>query len=274
MARGNPKSKHTKGWVLPEKIEWERAEIARSTFEARQTPPARLVADEADMVRYMAPPSQTVYPLEYAYSLLGDVTGRIVIDFGCGSGENSLLLARRGAYVVGVDISESLIALARRRLELNGLGGRAHFVVGSAHDLPLRRGTVDVVLGIAILHHLNLDAASREVHGILKFGGRAIFKEPVRDSRLVRMVRRCIPYRAPDISPFERPLTTPEVERFSARFRSCSIRAFSLPFVNLVGAIPSLKPYIPTAHRLDGAALARVPALARFSAIRVFELTK
>jgi SAM-dependent methyltransferase len=260
--------------MMPRKTEWERAEIARSTFEATHTPAARLVADESNVARYLAPPPETVYPLEYAYALLGDIRGRTVVDFGCGSGENSLLLARRGAYVVGVDISESLIELARRRLDVNGLAGRAQFVVGSAHDLPLREGAADVVLGIAILHHLDLDAASREVHRILKPGGRAIFKEPVRDSRLVRAVRRCIPYHAPDISPFERPLTTPEVERFSARFRSRSMRAFSLPFVNVVGAIPTLRAYVPAAHRLDGAALSRLPALAPFSTIRVFELRK
>jgi ubiquinone/menaquinone biosynthesis C-methylase UbiE len=260
--------------MVPQQVEWERAEIARSTFEARHTPAARLVVDDADVVRYLAPPAQTVYPLEYAYSLLGDVRGRVVVDFGCGSGENSLLLARRGATVIGVDISESLIELARRRLEVNGVAGQVQFVVGSAHDLPLLEGSVDVVLWIAILHHLDLDAASREVHRILKPGGRAIFKEPVRDSKIVRAVRRCIPYRAPDISPFERPLTTPEVKRFSARFRSSKIRAFSLPFVNLIRAIGPLKSYVRAACRLDGAALARVPALASFSTIRVFELTK
>jgi SAM-dependent methyltransferase len=260
--------------MQPHKVEWERAEIARSRFEARHTPAARLVASEQEVARYLAPSTDTVFPLEYAYALLGDVRGQVVVDFGCGSGENSLLLARRGAYVIGVDISESLVGLARRRLEINGLAGRAQFVVGSAHDLPLRDGTADVVLGIAILHHLNLDAASREVHRILKPGGRGIFKEPVRDSRLVRAVRRCIPYRAPDVSPFERPLTTPEVERFSGRFRSATIRAFSLPFVNVIGAIPRLKRYLRAAHRLDGATLARIPALAPFSTIRVFELTK
>jgi len=258
----------------PHKVEWERAEIARSSVEARHTPEERLVASEREVVRYLAPSARTVYPLEYAYALLGDARGRIVLDFGCGSGENSLLLARRGARVIGVDISEPLVRLARRRLEVNGLAGGARFVVGSAHDLPLGEGTVDIVLGIAVLHHLNLDAAAREVHRILKPGGRAIFKEPVRDSRLVRAIRRCIPYHAPDISPFERPLTTPEVDRFRGLFSSSAIRAFSLPFVNAIGAIPRLKPYLRAAHRLDGAALARIPALAPFSTIRVFELTK
>ena len=78
-------------------------------------------------------------------------------------GLNSLLLALRGASVIGVDISMSLINLARRRLELNGLTGRAEFTVASAHDLPLRDNSVDIVFGIAILHHLDLDVTSREI---------------------------------------------------------------------------------------------------------------
>src|SRR5262249_38280909 len=140
--------------------EWEQAEISRSEFEALHTPPERLIVDERNVARYLNPPSDTAYPLEYSYSLLGNVSGCTVLDFGCGSGENSLLLARRGAHVVGVDISTALVSLASRRLALNGLGHTAALLVGSAHDLPLPDNSVDGVLGIAILHHLDLNAAS------------------------------------------------------------------------------------------------------------------
>src|SRR5436190_21141031 len=104
--------------------EWEQAEIERSELEALHTPPARLISDEKNVQRYLNPPVTTPYPLEYAYALLGDVAGKTVLDFGCGSGENSLLLARRGAEVIGVDISPALVALAERRMVLNQLAGR------------------------------------------------------------------------------------------------------------------------------------------------------
>ena len=84
------------------KREWESAEIVRSDIEANLTKDVRLVADERQVRRYLDPPLDTPFPLEYAYALLGDVRGRTVLDFGCGSGQNSLLLARRGARVVGV----------------------------------------------------------------------------------------------------------------------------------------------------------------------------
>src|SRR5438876_3365305 len=210
----------------------EHAEIERSAYEAVHTPHERFIVDETNLSRYLNPPRQTVYPLEYAFSLLGDVRGRTILDFGCGSGENTLPLVRRGARVIGVDISTDLIGLAERRLALNGLAGAAQFIVGSGHDLPILSESIDILLGIAILHHLNLDQAAHEVHRVLKSGARGIFQEPVRDSRLIRTIRRCIPYRAPDVSPFERPLTGREVDGFTARFRSRSVRAFSLPFVN------------------------------------------
>ncbi len=259
---------------------WEKAEIERSEYEALHTPSANLVVDERNLARYLDPPSDTPYPLEYAYSLLGDLRGRLVVDFGCGSGDNALVLARRGARVVGVDISEALLQLARRRVEANNrrvallLEGRANFVAGSAHDLPLTDGSVDVVLGIAILHHLDLAATSREVRRILRTGGLAVFQEPVRDSALMRGVRRLIPYRAPDVSPFERPLTTPELRAFATGFDVVGWRTFSLPFVNLARVVPRLRDHISSAYALDRALLTRFPVLKRFSGIHVLALRK
>ena len=253
---------------------WERAEVERSAFEASVTPDAALRVSERTRQRYASPPSSTVYPLEYAFHLLGDVNGRTVLDFGCGSGANAILLAGRGAAVVGVDISADLVRLARRRLEIHGRGGAAHFFVGSAHDLPLENGSVDVVFGMAILHHLDLDLVSREVHRVLRPGGRAIFQEPVRNSRLLRALRPLVPLRGADVSPFERPLTEAELRRFASRFRPVRMRAFGLPHVRLAERLhmsPSLR---ERAYAMDGRLLERWPRLARYAAGRVFELVK
>lgn len=252
----------------------DRAEIERSAYEAAHTPDTQLRASEANLLRYMRPPRTTPFPLEFAYSMLGDVRGQTVLDFGCGSGENTLLLVKRGARVVGVDLSADLIAVARRRLAVNGLADRATFVVGSAHDLPVLSGSIDVVFGIAILHHLDLGLAAREVHRVLNVGGRAIFQEPLRDSRMLRFVRSCIPYRAPDVSPFERPLRSDEIRAFTGRFSRSEIRAFSLPFVNLVQVVPRLRPFVHPAYRLDRQVLQRWPGLAAYAGIRVFETVK
>ena len=161
---------------------WERAEIERSSVEASLTLDAALRVDPLQMARYDGPPADTAYPLEYAYHLLGNVEGRRVVDFGCGSGANTVLLSNRGAHVWAVDISKDLIRLGQRRLAVNGRAGGAQFIVGSAHDLPFPDDSIDVVFGIAILHHLDLKLVSKEVHRVLRPGGRAVFQEPVRNS--------------------------------------------------------------------------------------------
>lgn len=253
---------------------WERAEIQRSSVEATLTGDAALRVSGETFARYRRPPAGTAYPLEYAYHLLGDVRGLRIVDFGCGSGANTVLLANRGAHVWGVDISEDLIRLARRRMEVSGRGGGASFIVGSAHDLPFPDASIDVVFGIAILHHLDLQLVSREVHRVLKPGGRAIFQEPVRNSRVIRFVRSLIPYRAPDISPYERPLTDGELAAFAAPFSSRRMRPFLLPHVQVGQVLPVMKRHWRRLYESDAAALRALPALQHFAGIRVVEVTK
>jgi SAM-dependent methyltransferase len=252
---------------------WDDAEIARSEIEASNTSGQRLRMSGRKRQRYANPPADTPYPLEYAYHLLGDVKGRDVLDLGCGSGMNTTLLALRGARVHGLDISPALIQLAGQRLAANDITGGVRFLIGSAHAIDLPDDSIDVVFGIAILHHLDLDQTASEVFRVLRPGGRAIFQEPVRNSRIVGAIRRLIPYHAPDVSPYERPLTDGEVARFARRFASMRIRAFWLPHVSVVQVIPRLRGWVDAAHRLDRKLL-ETNILTKFAAVRVFELTK
>jgi SAM-dependent methyltransferase len=133
---------------------------------------------------------------------------------------------------------------------------------------------VDVVFGMAVLHHVDLELAAREVHRVLRDGGRAIFAEPVRNSKVLAAIRERIPYRQPDVSPFERPLTFSEVQRFASHFRAFTSRTFDLPFVQLLrvcGAAPRLQ---ALAFASSAALLARVPILQRYASAIVFEVRK
>jgi SAM-dependent methyltransferase len=271
----NPLPEPTSDQAPPQMRRWESAEIERSSVEARLTTDAALRVSARTLARYAHPPGDTAYPLEYAYYLLGsDVSGLQILDFGCGSGANSVHLANRGAHVCGVDISEDLIQLAERRMRASGRPDGARFVVASAHDLPFPDRSIDIVFGIAILHHLDLELVSREVFRVLKPGGRAIFQEPVRNSPTLKFLRSLIPLRAPDISPFERPLTDEELERFAARFGSMRVRAFGLPHVQIAQWLPFLRRKVNALHRGDRALLRAIPALRYYASIRVLELTR
>ena len=254
---------------------WESVEVERSASEAQKREAENLSLGEKTIERYLNPPADTPYQLEFAYHLLGDVSGKTVLDYGCGAGENSVLIASHGAEkVIGIDISPELVELGERRLALHGFAENAELKVGSAHELPLEDESVDVVFGMAILHHLDLQIASAEVFRVLKKGGRAIFLEPVRNSGLVRVVRNLIPYESPDVSPFERPLTDSELEEFARNFSKYRDRAFSIPFVNLVNVLGLPESLLHKAIRLDGKILKIAPFLKNYASVRVVEMTK
>lgn len=253
---------------------WESVEVERSASEAERREIENLRLDENNILRYLSPSAETAYSLEFLYHLLGDVKGKKVMDYGCGAGENSTILARRGAKVCGIDISPELLELAKQRLQLHEVGEDAEFLVGSAHDLPVPDESIDIVFGNAILHHLDLELSSKEVFRVLKKGGRALFLEPVRNSKLMWFIRRLIPYQQPDLSPFERPLTDAELENYAKNFVNYQSRAFNLPFVNLTEVLTGQSKLLHKAINLDSKVLKTLPFLNYYGTVRVIEMTK
>lgn len=67
-------------------------------------------------------PYNALYERPAMLAMIGDVDEKNVLDLGCGAGQLSLELTRRGALVTGVDVSPSMIELARQRV-----GPRATF---------------------------------------------------------------------------------------------------------------------------------------------------
>jgi cyclopropane fatty-acyl-phospholipid synthase-like methyltransferase len=60
---------------------------------------------------------------------------RIVLDVGCGTGENALYLAGQGHSVVGIDLSPTAIEKAQRKAESRRQEEKARFVIGDALNL-------------------------------------------------------------------------------------------------------------------------------------------
>lgn len=107
----------------------------------------------------------------------GELEGKRVLDLGCGSGDLTVLLAMAGARTTGVDLSPGMVDVARRRVERFAPGAEARFAAAPAEDLPLEDGSVDVILGRFILHHLDIPRAARECARVLAPGGKAMFVE-------------------------------------------------------------------------------------------------
>jgi SAM-dependent methyltransferase len=257
----------------PSLARWEEAEVVRSRVQAGLTPRVRPTGKHT-LNRYASPPADTPYALEYVYHLIGDVRGQVVLDYGCGSGRDTALLAARGAHVVALDLSPDLLDLAQQRIAVDAPSGTVQFLCGSAHAVPLPDESVDVIFGHAVLHHLDLAQSAAEVFRLLRPGGRAIFKEPLRESRLVRAIRPLIPYRQPDISPYERPLRRCDVDAFGSRFERGRARVFGLPFVRGAELLRTSTAVQRRSYALDAHLIARYPALRGYASMIVFEVRK
>ncbi|MET9629629.1 class I SAM-dependent methyltransferase [Lentzea sp. NPDC006480] len=103
-------------------------------------------------------------------ALAGDVTGRRILDAGCGSGPLLAALRGRGAVVSGFDLSAGMLALARRRVP-----GADLRVADLAEPLPYADAAFDDVIASLVLHYLgDWGPALAELHRVLKPGGRLL----------------------------------------------------------------------------------------------------
>lgn len=104
--------------------------------------------------------------------------GSGVLDAGCGTGENALLLATHGHRVVGIDVAWEAVARARAKAAERRVVPAPTFVVGDALvDLPgLAAAPFDVVLDVGLFHALGEADVSRYATGLagaVRPGGRA-----------------------------------------------------------------------------------------------------
>lgn len=108
--------------------------------------------------------------------------GSRLLEFGCGTGWLTLLLAEAGLTdLVGMDFSADQIARARRNAKDQGLTDRVEFVVADEGTLRPEQ-TFDAVIMHAFLHHLateEISDALAEASQRLAPGGRLVLLEPV-----------------------------------------------------------------------------------------------
>ncbi len=114
-------------------------------------------------------------PGEREMGLLGHVTGKRVIEIGCGGGQNAIALTRWGACCVGVDPSPAQLEHARRLAAEHGV--EVQFVPGAAEDLSaFPDASFDIALSsYAFGYVADLGRAYAETWRLLKPGGLFVF---------------------------------------------------------------------------------------------------
>jgi len=118
------------------------------------------------------------YPLFREFSgLYGDHAGETVLDYGCGPGNDVVGFAvhSEARRVIGMDVSDTALRLARHRLALHGIGDERVSLVRLSdrrHEIPLDDASVDFVSSQGVIHHTSDPLAIlRELHRVLRPGG-------------------------------------------------------------------------------------------------------
>jgi ubiquinone/menaquinone biosynthesis C-methylase UbiE len=107
--------------------------------------------------------------------LLGEVTGRRVLEVGCGAAACSRWLAAAGAYPVALDLSAGMLAQARAGARRTGRA--VPLVQGDAEALPFADGSFDIATTAfgAVPFVADPGRVMREVYRVLRPGGRWVF---------------------------------------------------------------------------------------------------
>jgi ubiquinone/menaquinone biosynthesis C-methylase UbiE len=107
---------------------------------------------------------------EAIFALLPELAGRRLLEVGCGTGNISLALARRGARVVGLDVSGPMLAAAQQRVREQGFS--ATWIRGGAGVLPFPKHSFDGVISILALDFMaDRPGVLQEMVRVLRPGG-------------------------------------------------------------------------------------------------------
>ncbi len=150
-----------------------------------------------------------------------------MLDYGCGDGAYGALHAatRDDLDITAIDLSPVAIEQAKARARGAGVLDRIAFRVMNAEQLELPDDEFDFVVGLGVLHHLDLAPSLHEIRRVLKPDGGAVFVEPLGHNPIINAYRRRTPdQRTSD----EHPLLVEDIEMIGRSFGSCVAEYFHL----------------------------------------------
>jgi ubiquinone/menaquinone biosynthesis C-methylase UbiE len=115
----------------------------------------------------------TTHSARKAVEVFSQRAKRIILDLGCGTGRDTCYLAEKGLFVVGVDLAESGLAIAKRSRK-----NTTNWVHADARQLPFRNASFEGIYCFGLLHEFtgetresDVRVVMSEVHRVLKSSG-------------------------------------------------------------------------------------------------------
>jgi 2-polyprenyl-3-methyl-5-hydroxy-6-metoxy-1,4-benzoquinol methylase len=158
---------------------------------------------------------------QYILSQFGDVKGLSILDYGSGVAEGGIYLAKLGARVVAVDVSEGQLEGARKLAKHHGVEIETRLV--TSDRIPAADSEFDRIYGNGVLHHVPHDTAVPELARVLKPNGIGCFIEPLPYNPAIQVYRKLASaVRTVD----EQPLSMEDIERLGSGFDKVEHREF------------------------------------------------
>lgn len=201
----------------------------------------------------------------YKSSIFENIEGKKVLEYGCGPGSLALDLAKCGAEVFAIDISDVAIEQIKAKAESEGL--HINCSVMDAEALTYDDDYFDVICGSGILHHLDLQRSYKELHRTLKKSGKAVFFEPLGHNPIINLYRNLTPKMRTDD---EHPLLMKDISMSKQLFGEVKTKHFNL-FATLGSFIPFLNSPL---NVVDSWIFGLLPFLKKHSWIVVLEFSK
>ena len=195
--------------------------------------------------------------LKITFDWLGDLRGKRVLELGCGPGEYTVMMARRGAHVTALDIAPASLEITRQRAEANGVGSAIQTTWMAADMLGFLAQSFDWVVGLGLLHHVNPAILGAELRRVLRPDGRALFREPLGTNPVLEFARHYLPYRGKHHSATDRPLHYDEIHALGKFFRATRMREFYL--FSMVSRAVGGEMSFPWLWQLDEFMIERMP---------------
>jgi demethylmenaquinone methyltransferase/2-methoxy-6-polyprenyl-1,4-benzoquinol methylase len=114
-----------------------------------------------------------------AVKLLAPEKPKLLLDIATGTGDFAIeALSLQPDNIIGVDISEGMMAVGREKIKRKGLEHKIELLYGDSEDLPFEDNTFDaIIVAFGVRNFENLAKGLSEMHRVLKPGGTAVVLE-------------------------------------------------------------------------------------------------